>query len=410
MRPALEKVSRERLARRIEELGAIGQTPAGGVTRLGLSREEEAAKALVASWLARRGAHLRRDEAANLIARFGGAGEPIVVASHLDSVPNGGRYDGHLGVLCAVEAVEALADAGLDAPPLEVVAWTDEEGARFGVGLFGSAAAYGRLPSGIVSRADRDGTTIVEALRALGHAGDPLRARRASRDRAYLELHIEQGPRLERAGHALGVVSSIVGITHLRVTIEGLAGHAGTTPMVDRHDALTAAAELVLALEDSARRRSGAVGTVGELSVEPGAKNVIPGRIVFTVDVRAPEDAGRQAVLAAFADARRAAERDRGVQIAVDALAELPAVTLDSGIREMWAAALRELGIDPTELVSGAGHDAQNAQLAGVPTGMLFIRSTNGSHNPREHAEVADAVLATKALLLTLANLGQFPP
>ncbi len=405
MRAALAKVSAERLARRIDELGSIGRVASGGVTRLGLSREEEAAKALVATWLQRLGAVVRRDEAANLIASFGSVGAPIVVGSHLDSVPNGGRYDGHLGVVCAVEMVEAMAEAAVAMPRLDVVAWTDEEGARFGVGLFGSAGAYGRLPSSAALRADRSGTTIADALRALGRGGDPTRAQREGRDRAYLELHIEQGPRLEQAGRPLGVVSAIVGITHLRVTVEGAAGHAGTTPMEGRADALAASAELVLALEDAARRKAGVVATVGELAVEPGAKNVIPGRVVFTVDVRAPDDVARRAVLAAFEDARRTVERDRRVRVATDTLADLPAVELDRAIREAWRAALSELAVEPMELVSGAGHDAQNPALAGLSSGMLFIRSKNGSHNPREHATTEDAVLATKALLLTIQRL-----
>lgn len=405
MRAALAKVSPARLARRIDELGSIGRTPDGGVTRLGLTPEEDAAKSLVARWLEARDARVFRDQAANLVASFGSGDRPIVVASHLDSVPNGGRYDGHLGVLCAVEMIEAAGDAGVSLPRVDLVAWTDEEGARFGVGLFGSAAAYGRLAPSVASRRDRSGIAIADALRALGHDGDPTAAQRPGRDRAYLELHIEQGPNLERAGLPLGVVSTIVGITHLRVSVEGVAGHAGTTPMEGRQDALVAAAEMVLALEDAARRRSGTVATVGEIAAEPGAKNVIPGRVVFTVDVRSSDDDARRAVVSVLEDARRDAEKRRGVRVSFDPLADLPAVALDAGIRGALAEAAREVGVAPTELVSGAGHDAQNPALAGVPSGMLFIRSTNGSHNPREHATAEDAALATKALVLAIERL-----
>jgi allantoate deiminase len=407
VRAALAKVSAERLAARIAELGAIGRTEDGGVTRLGLTAEEESARALVSRWLAARGARVARDAAANLIAGLGAGDAPIVVASHLDSVPNGGRYDGHLGVLCAVEMVDAAADAGVTLPRVDVVAWTDEEGARFGVGLFGSAAAYGHLGSAVASRRDRAGVSIADALRALGFDGDPTGARRAANDRAYLELHIEQGPNLERMGRPLGVVSAIVGITHLRVTVEGSAGHAGTTPMEGRQDPLVATAEMIIALEDAARRRRGSVATVGEIGVEPGAKNVIPGRVVFTVDVRAPEDAARRAVLAVLEDARRDVEKRRGVRASFDTLSDVPAVALDARIRGVLADAVREVGVDPAELVSGAGHDAQNPALAGVPTGMLFIRSTHGSHNPREHATAEDAALTTKALLLAIDRLAR---
>lgn len=403
MRAALAKVSVARLARRIAELGAVGRTASDGVTRLGLSREEEAARGLVAGWLRARGAVVRRDEAANLVARLGGDAAPIVVGSHLDSVPNGGRFDGALGVLCAVELVDALADAGV-APPLEIVAWTDEEGARFGVGLFGSAAAYGRLPANVVSRADRDGVRIDDALRALGFSGDPTRARRSG-DRAYLEAHIEQGPRLEQAGLPLGVVSAIVGITHARVIVDGAAAHAGTTPMAERHDALVASAELVLALDAAARANPAAVGTVGEIAVEPGAKNVVPGRCVFTIDVRAPDDAARQEVLQRFEARRHEVERERGVRTTVDVLADVPAVPLDRRARDVLREACGELGVEAPELVSGAGHDAQNPALAGVPSAMLFIRSRNGSHNPAEDASAEDAAFAVKALLIAIERL-----
>jgi allantoate deiminase len=405
VRAALTTVSAARLAARIDELGRIGRTADGGVTRLGLTPQEESAKTLVSRWVAARGARVTRDPAANLIASFGDGDRPIVVASHLDSVPNGGRFDGHLGVLCAVEMVEAAHEAKVALPRVDVIGWTDEEGARFGVGLFGSAAAYGRLPGEIAARRDRDGVSVADALRALGFDGDPTRARRDGRDRAYVEVHIEQGPNLERMGRALGIVSTIVGITHLRVVVEGSAGHAGTTPMEGRRDALVAAAEMVLALEEAARRRRGTVATVGEISAEPGAKNVIPGRVVFTVDVRSPEDDARRAVVAVLEDARRDVEKRRAVRVSFDPLSDVPAVALDAGMRRILADAVREVGVEPVELVSGAGHDAQNPALAGVPTGMLFIRSTNGSHNPREHATAEDAALATKALILAIDRL-----
>jgi allantoate deiminase len=405
VREAIARVDAARVARRIDELAAIGLVPGGGVTRLGLSREEERARELVASWLRARGASVRRDEAANLIARVGGSGAPFVVASHLDSVPNGGRFDGALGVLCAVEAVDAMSDAGVRLPvPLEVVAWTDEEGARFGVGLFGSAAAYGRLPPNIATRSDADGVTVGVALRELGFAGEPSAAKRNG-DRGYLELHIEQGPRLEREGRPVGVVSAIVGLTHARVTVEGSADHAGTTAMPDRHDAFLASAELALALEADARRRPSAVATVGEIAVRPGAKNVVPGTCVFSVDVRAPDDETRRDLITAFHEKRRGVEAARGVRTSYDVLSEPRAVALDTRIRGALSEACRELGADGPELISGAGHDAQNAQAAGVPAGMLFIRSRNGSHNPAEDASAEDAAFAVRALLLALERL-----
>ena len=399
-------IDRERLARRTAELSAIGGTGTS-VTRLGLSREEQAARELVGGWLASRGASVRRDAAANLVARFGGEGPAIQIGSHLDSVPEGGRFDGALGVLCAVEAVESLLDDGARfRRPVEVIGWCDEEGARFGIGLFGSCAAFGRLPPKAAQRADRDGTSIAAALRALGESGDPERARRAEGDlAAYLELHIEQGPRLERAGLALGVVTAIVGIFHGRVTVKGRQDHAGATVMTERKDALAAAAEMVLALERIAAAVPDAVGTVGELIPLPGAKNVIPGEVTFSLDIRAPrEDDVERVVRELRAELRRIGDA-RGVTSSIDVLARVPVASLDLGLRDLLLRTTKAVGVDAPLLVSGAGHDAQNPQLAGVPTGMIFVRSTGGSHTPLESCDVADAVLGADALARAIREL-----
>jgi allantoate deiminase len=395
-----------RLERRSNELARIG---GGGtaVSRLGLSADEQRARDLVKGWLAAKGAQVRRDAAANLFARFPGEGEAILVGSHLDSVPEGGRFDGALGVLCAVEAVESLVDAKVKLRrPIEVVAWADEEGARFGVGLFGSTAAFGRLARGVGERRDRDGVSIAEALRALGERGDPAAARRDPKDlAAYLELHIEQGPRLETANVPLGVVSDIVGIYHARVAIRGRADHAGATVMGARADALAAAAEIVLAVERIARGRTDSVGTVGEIAVRPGAKNVVPGECVFSLDLRAARDHDGL-VREALEEVTRIA-RARGVEASVDDLARVPATGLDPMILDVLKRATKSVGVDAPELVSGAGHDAQNPALSGVPTGMIFVRSTGGSHTPREFASIDDAALGAQALANAIKELAR---
>jgi len=217
----------KRLERRMTELARIGGSGTA-VSRLGLSADEQRARDLVGAWLSAKGAQIRRDAAANLFARFAGDGEAVLVGSHLDSVPEGGRFDGALGVLCAVEALESLVDAKVKLRrPVEVVAWADEEGARFGVGLFGSAAAFGRLSPGVADRRDRDGVSIAEALRALGERGDPAMARRDPTEFvAYLELHIEQGPVLERDGLSVGVVTGTAGVVRHAGTFHLLAGGA----------------------------------------------------------------------------------------------------------------------------------------------------------------------------------------
>jgi allantoate deiminase len=398
-----------RLQKRIDELSAIGARD-GAVTRLGLSAEEQAARDVVGSWCAARGAQVRRDAAGNLFARFAGERDKdplILVGSHIDSVPEGGRFDGALGVICAIEAIESLLDVGTRFErSIEVVAWADEEGARFGVGLFGSAAAFDRLPARVAERTDRTGISIADALRALGEEGDPALARRDPREiAAYLELHIEQGPRLAEANRALGVVTDIVGIVHGRVTVKGRADHAGATVMTARSDALLGAAELALALETAARSRENTVGTVGEISVRPGAKNVVPGECVFSIDVRAPDQSRIDAVLADLDAAVKRVSEARGLETSIDVFNAVPPTPLDLTMRDLFTRAAASIGIEAPLLSSGAGHDAQNPALAGVPTGMLFIRSTGGSHTPRESAATVDAALASDALAFALRRL-----
>lgn len=288
--------------------------------------------------------------------------------------------------------------------PIEVVAWADEEGARFGVGLFGSTAAFGRLAPNVAERRDRNGTSVAEALRELGERGDPALARRGPKDvTAYCELHIEQGPRLEQAGMALGVVDAIVGIYHARVTLRGRADHAGATVMSARADALAGAAEIVLEVERIARSRPDAVGTVGEIAVRPGAKNVVPGECVFSLDLRTAR--GLDSLVHDVLAAVERVTHGRGITVSIDELARLPATKLDERMRDVLKRAAKRVGVDAPELISGAGHDAQNPALAGVPTGMLFVRSTGGSHTPREFASIDDAALGAEALAIALREL-----
>jgi len=272
------------------------------------------------------------------------------------------------------------------------------------VGLFGSSAAFGRLASGIGERKDRDGVTIADALRSLGEGGDPLLAKRERKEfAAYLELHIEQGPRLADAGRALGVVSDIVGIYHARVTLRGRADHAGATVMNARADALAGAAEIVLAVERTAQEHPDGVGTVGEIAVRPGAKNVVPGECAFSLDLRAARGHD-DLVRRVLAEVERIAH-SRGLQSSVDELARVEVTPLDRGITLLLRRAVKDVGVDADLFVSGAGHDAQNAQLSGVPTGMIFVRSTGGSHTPREFASIDDAALGAQALANAIKEL-----
>lgn len=406
MERALAAVSVERIAERVEALAAIGRDPAGGITRLALTAEEQAARELVRSWVEPLGYRCSQDDAGNLHA-LAGDGPSVLVGSHLDTVPQGGAYDGALGVIAAVEVAEALHQAGA-AAPLHLVAWTGEEGVRFGTGLFGSAAACGLLPDGAWERRDPAGRTVLEAAAEL--LGRPVRPSGAAlardRVRAYLELHIEQASTLERRGCPLGVVTTIVGLYHGRVHVHGRADHAGATAMGERKDALAAAAECVLGVEEvSAAAAGGAIATVGEIEVRPGAQNVVPGSATFSLDVRSVSPERRADALAAILDRVERICSRRGLPWQVEGLGEAAPVPMTEEVAGALASACDRLGVAAPKLPSMAGHDAQNLAAIGVSTGMLFVRSTHGSHNPDEHADAADAALGAQALLLACASL-----
>ena len=327
-----------RILERLDELAALGD-------RIGYSPEEDAAHALAAGWFRDAGLEVDVDGAGNLIGRIPGGERQVWTGSHLDTVPGAGRFDGTLGVVAGLEAVERLGSPGLG-----VVVFRDEER--------GCAGSRGR----------------------------------SARPDAYVELHIEQGPTLLGADAPLGVVTAIVGYVRGRKTFAGVAGHAGTTPMDAREDALVAAAAYVLHARDVARGIEGAVATIGQVTVEPGGTNVVPGRVVLSVDARAP-------------DAERLDRLAAALEI------EEPVRTEPSPMSAEVRAALREevaaVGAPVLELPSGAGHDAGILASAGVPAGMLFVRSLNGgiSHNPAELSSPEDIALATDALTGTLRRL-----
>ena len=345
-----------RVLERLDELYAIGGGP--GANRLGGSAQEDEAHALAAEWMRAAGLEVDVDAAGNLFGRRPGrrAELPEVwTGSHLDSVPRGGRFDGALGVVGGLEAVERL---GRQERSLVIVAFRDEEGCG-GRGCVGS--------------------------RALCAAG--LEPRPA----AFVELHVEQGPRLQAAGVPLAVVSAIAASARGEVVVEGREGHAGTTPMAGRDDALVAAAELVLRLRDAAAGVEGAVATVGRIAAEPGASNVIPGRVALSVDVRAPDDARLEQVCA----------------VVPSALSRTPAVAMDPRVTGVLHRELERHGVPLVELASGAGHDAGVLAAAGVPTAMLFVRSLNGgiSHSPDEHSSPEDVELGVDVLAGALGAL-----
>ena len=275
----------ERVLRRLDELYAIDGGP--GANRPGLSAAEQEAHDLVAGWMEKAGLAVSVDPAGNLFGRLPGvdASDEVWAGSHLDSVPQGGRFDGALGVVAALEAVERL---GPQDRTLAVVSFRDEEGWRFGHGCFGSRALCGALEAAELGTADEEGVTIAEAVRSLGFGPVPEGGWLERPPGAFVELHVEQGPVLAAQDVPLGIVTSIVGLARLRVAFEGQGGHAGTTPMAGRRDALAAAARFVLAVKSAAERHEPAVATIGQLAVEPNAANVIPARVELLVDAAHP--------------------------------------------------------------------------------------------------------------------------
>ena len=404
--------------RAIARCDALGVAPYSdgetGLYRAWLSPAHRAAQRVASAWMSEAGMAVRIDAASNLIGRYEGAqpdAPALLVGSHIDSVRDAGRYDGPLGVMLGIECVAALHAAGRRLPfAIEVIAFGDEEGSRFPASMFTSRAVAGTLATDALDGvADATGISVAEALAAWGL--DAARIGEAARDPAdvigYLEAHIEQGPVLEAEDLPLGIVSGIAAQLRFEVSVAGRAGHAGTSPMPLRHDALAAAAECVLAAEAVAREAaSDLVATVGRMQVLPGATNVIPGKVTFSLDVRCGRDdlrdAGAGEVLRRFS--RIAGER--GVHIEAMQVQDLAASPCDPALMALLEQAVAAQGIAPRRLVSGAGHDAM-VMAALCPTAMLFVRCEGGiSHNPAERASAADAGMAVAAMLDFIERLG----
>ncbi|HEX7297592.1 MAG TPA: Zn-dependent hydrolase [Solirubrobacteraceae bacterium] len=404
---APSQVAAARVLARLETLFALGPKP--HANRPGLSAEEETACRLAAAWMEEAGLAVTWDAAGNVVGRAPGTSPELPevwTGSHLDTVPSGGRFDGALGVIAGIEAVCALAGRGLTRS-VAVAAFRDEEGWRFGRGLFGSRALCGRLSDGEAADTDPDGVTLGDAVAALGRPWPPAGGWLDPGIHAFLELHIEQGPVLADAGAPLGIVREIVGMSGFEVAFTGSPGHAGTTPMQCRVDALGAAATMVVALHAAAAGIEDAVATVGRLDVHPGASNVIPEHVVLSVDARAPDDARLDALQAAVEETSRAAAEARGAGVVVRRTWRLPPAAMAPEIRAALARSLAVAGVPVIELPSGAGHDAQVFSAAGIPTGMLFTRSLAGgvSHSPWEHTDAEALELAVRALRGALAEL-----
>jgi hydantoinase/carbamoylase family amidase len=386
-------------------LAAITQD-APRLTRAYLTPEHRRAGDLIAGWMREAGMSVKWDALGNVVGRYEGAvadAPVLMTGSHLDTVRNAGRYDGLFGILSPIACVADLHRRGVRLPvAIEVVAFGDEEGVRFGVTLIGSKAMAGAFNPAWLEATDAGGLSMRDALREFG--GDPDAV--ASVDRrgkgvvAFIESHIEQGPVLLNADLSLGVVTAIAGASRIRCVVTGLAGHAGTVPMSARQDALAAASEMVLALERHCTVHPGLVGTVGRMTVSPGAVNVIPQDVEFTVDLRSGVDATRHAALEALRVEFAAIAARRRVELAFEPFFELTASPCDDQLQRQFADAIAAQGLPVRHLPSGAGHDAMSFPAV-CPIAMLFVRCGNGgiSHHPDETMTVEDADIATEVLL-----------
>jgi len=400
------EASAARMESRIQALSQFGRNAEGGVDRVAYSEADLAGRAYIIDEMKKLGLEVRIDTAGNILGKRAGneAGlDPILFGSHIDSVPGGGNYDGDVGVNGALEVISMLQENGVQTRhPLEMVVFSDEEG-----GMPGSLGMSGRFDPEQLSGVAHSGFTMAEGLERLG--GDPARVNEANRKgqlRAFLELHIEQGGLLEQKALEIGVVEGIVGISWWKVTVTGVANHGGTTPMPGRRDALVGSSQLIKAISEKTTALEGRqVATVGKIQAFPGAPNVIPGRVEFSLEIRDLDSAKIRLVFELIKSeaGRIAAETEVSFDFAPE-LELLPAPT-DPAMRQVIEEAVVELGFSYQRMPSGAGHDAQNLATI-TPTAMIFVPSRSGiSHSPQEYTAPLDMARGAHVLYQTILKL-----
>lgn len=403
------KIDRERLWSNLMETAKIGGTAKGGICRLSLTDLDRQ----VRDWFITRcealGCTITIDRIGNIFALRKGRDDtlpPIGFGSHLDTQPTGGKFDGVLGVLAGLEILQTLEDAGYEtAAPLELINWTNEEGARFSPSMMGSAVFTGKSTlDDARTRRDKDGISVGAALDDIGFAGQAACGGRNYG--AFIELHIEQGPLLEADSKEIGVVTGVQGIRWYEGTVTGSESHAGTTPMAHRRDAFQGMARFAVALDALARRHGPhAVATIGICRVEPGSTNVIPGRVEFTIDLRHPEQAVLDTIEAALTDIVSTLMAETGLTIALDPILAAEPIRFDPRVIGEIRAAAESAGFSHRDIVSGAGHDAAHMALI-VPTGMIFVPCRDGlSHNEAESITFEQAGAGAETLLRAVLAL-----
>lgn len=410
--PALS-INARRIMERCDALARHSEHD-GKLSRIFLSKEHRAAAEEVLGWMRAANMDAHMDAIGNVIGRYASVGPDapcLLLGSHLDTVRDAGRYDGMLGVVTAIECVQAFAEAGRQFPfAIEIAGFGDEEGARFGATLLGSRAVAGTFDTGVLDTRDRDGTTMAQALRDFGL--DPAKIGDAAQKNlvAYVELHIEQGPVLESLNLPVGVVTAINGFSRLRFELTGQAGHAGTVPMSLRRDALAAAAECVLAIENTAQGVPDLVATVGRIDASPGAINVIPGHVAFTLDVRSPSNAARVLAMTKILSQVQSITTARHIGLVIERLQEQSVATCAGWLMTQLEDAVSKEGQTVHRLPSGAGHDGMAMQSL-TDIAMLFVRCKGGiSHHPAESITEADAELGARVLARFIDNFKDAKP
>lgn len=403
------RINGDRLIARLTEMAQIGATPKGGVCRVALSNEDKAGRDLFLAWCRHAGCSMRIDRIGNIFAHRVGLGNetlPVLTGSHLDSQPTGGKYDGVYGVLAALEVIETLNDAGVETQhPIEIVSWTNEEGARFAPGLTGSGVYCGEFDlEDMLAISDKQGHTFGNALNSIGYAGEVEPG--AQSFHAVIELHIEQGPILESEAKTIGIVEGIQGMRWYDLILTGQEAHAGSTPMENRHDPAAGAARLITyVLDMNTKYAPHGRATFGDINVEPGSRNTVPGRVKLTLDYRHPDPAVLDKVDREIRTLLEATCQDFNIEGHVEDIWSMPPVTFAPGCIMAIQHAANKLGFPSKVMTSGAGHDAMYLSKI-VPTGMIFVPSKDGlSHNELEYTKTEDLIAGANVLLHTVLNL-----
>ncbi|HEV2571083.1 allantoate amidohydrolase [Methylocella sp. CPCC 101449] len=409
----LVQTTGQALVARIEALAQFS-ADSDMLTRLTLTQAHRNAADMVTAWMIQAGMKVHIDALGTVVGRIeahrqaGKAAKTLLLGSHIDTVRNAGKYDGNFGVIAAIAAVDRLKSEGAALPfAIEVLAFGDEEGVRYPSTLTGSRSIAGTFDPAALDHQDADGISRREALIRFG--ADPGYATKQARDPAktlgYVEVHIEQGPVLESEGLPIGIVTAINGATRGTISITGKSGHSGTLPMSLRHDALTAAAEMILAIETIGRSQRGLVATVGQIETPYGAVNIVPGTVTMSLDVRSPSDTERKAAVARIAEEISRIAQRRGVEAVFTPSYDMPAAPCDAALMDMLGRSFQHLGHAAYRLASGAGHDAMSFN-GRIPIAMIFARCRGGvSHNPAEFTSPGDMEAATVALYEFLKTL-----